>query len=97
MSAAALLLGATRTEMVSTSLSTDAVALLRTTVGALQARVISLVESGSVEAGARRVALTTGFCMEAMLLAETAAVVKTKDAAARFATFTRAKLSGPLG
>jgi acyl-CoA dehydrogenase len=70
---------------------------LRETVRALRGRVAALVAENALETGARKVALTTGLCFEAMLLGETAAAVGTKDAAARFERFARLKLTGPLG
>lgn len=86
-----------RTEKLPSSLPRGGLDALKGTVQALKARVASLVEQGALEGGARKVSLTTGLCLEAMLLGETAAVVRTEDAAARFDRFARARLGGPLG
>jgi putative acyl-CoA dehydrogenase len=86
-----------RIERLPSSLPKDGLDVLKSTAQALTARTAALVESGNLENGARKVALTTGLCLEAMLLGETAAHAKTPDAAARFERFARARLGGPLG
>jgi alkylation response protein AidB-like acyl-CoA dehydrogenase len=86
-----------RVEKLPASLPKPGLDVLQATTKALRERVGALVASGSLESGAREVALTTGLCFEAMLLGETAARVQTQDAAARFERFSRARLAGPLG
>jgi hypothetical protein len=86
-----------RIEKLPSTLPKGGLDALKGTAHALKARVQSLVESNSLEGGARKVSLTTGLCLEAMLLGETAAAVKTDDAAARFDRFARVRLAGPLG
>ncbi len=86
-----------RTEKLPASLPKGGVEALKGTCQALAARVAALVKSGGLEGGARKVAYTTGLCLEAMLLGETAAAVGTADAAARFERFARLRLAGPLG
>jgi alkylation response protein AidB-like acyl-CoA dehydrogenase len=85
-------------KLSSGALAKDAVELVRNTTRALVETVQKAATEGmgAVEKVARKVALTTGHVTEAMLLAETAQIVG-KDANARFETFTRAKLGGPLG
>ena len=85
-----------RVERLPASLPSGGVAVLKATCQALTARVASLVKSGELEPSARKVALTTGLCLEAMLLGETAAHAGTPDAAQRFERFARVRLSGPL-
>lgn len=86
-----------RTEKLPASLPKPGLEALKGTVQALRAKVASLVEQGALEGGARKIALTTGLSLEAMLLGETAAIVGTSDAAARFERFARARLGGLLG
>ena len=86
-----------RVERLPASLPRGAVEALRTMAKAVATKAKSAVADGSVESAARRLALTTGHCLEALYLGETAAAVKTKDAIERFQTFVNAKLAGPLG
>ncbi len=73
--------------------------LLRDTVAQLAARTAELAAIGprAVEENARRLALTTGYCVEAMLLGETAAIVGKDDCVKRFADFVRVRFAGVLG
>lgn len=88
---------AARAEKLPTSLPRNGLAALRGTVHALQRRVAALMTENALEGGARKIAITTGFCLEATLLGETACAVGTSDAAARFDRFASGRLSGPLG
>lgn len=86
-----------RIERLPSSLPRDAVAALRTMAQASAVKAKASLADGSVESVARRLALTTGHCLEGLCLGETAAAVKTKDAIERYQSFVNAKLAGPLG
>ncbi|MCP4803935.1 MAG: acyl-CoA dehydrogenase [Proteobacteria bacterium] len=78
-----------------------AVQHVRALLGRLAGTARDLLASGerpALEAHARRLALTTGYCLQAVLLAETASL-PTSDAAAsaRFRTFVDHVLAAPLG
>ena len=61
-------------------------------------RLLRQGERPALEAHARRLALTTGYCLQAVLLAETAALPTSDNgAAARFRTFVDHVLAAPLG
>ena len=88
-----------RVEGLDATLPQTATRTLQSFIQALTARITELVAVGpnAVEENARRIAWTTGLCVEALLLAETAVATGKDDAVARFGAFTRHRLAGPLG
>ena len=64
---------AARTERLPSSLPKRGLDALRGAVAALRATVVEATKGGTVEVNARKIALGTGHCLEAMLLGETAA------------------------
>jgi alkylation response protein AidB-like acyl-CoA dehydrogenase len=88
---------ARRAAELSEALPTRAVAIIRDTVGRLATTTRSLAaDPVALEENARRLALTCGLCVEALLLADVAVAGK-DDAVARFDRFTRYRLGGLLG
>ncbi|MCC7073087.1 MAG: acyl-CoA dehydrogenase family protein [Deltaproteobacteria bacterium] len=75
-----------RTEKLPAALPKRGLEALRGAVAALRALVTESMKSGSVEVNARKIGLTTGYCMEAMLLGENAAFGGA-DGGARFERF----------
>lgn len=92
---------ATRAESLPEGLDGKAVRHVRETLGRVIARATELAKAGdaaAMERDARRMALTTGYLVEAVLLAESSAFAGSddKEAAQRFACFTTARLAAPL-
>lgn len=77
--------------------SRPAVDVLRSVSQAVATKAKSAVEGGTIEQSARKLALTTGYCLEALFSGETAAAVKSPDCVTRFERFVSARLAGPLG
>ena len=86
-----------RVERLPSTLPRPALDALRSMAQAVASKAQASVAAGTVEGAARGLALTTGYCLEALFLGETATAVKTADATERFQTFVNAKLAGPLG
>lgn len=78
-----------RTEKLPAALPKRGLDALRGAVAALRAMVVDAMKSGSVEVNARKIGLTTGYCMEAMLLGESAAFGGA-EGASRFERFALA-------
>ncbi|MBM4281320.1 MAG: acyl-CoA dehydrogenase [Deltaproteobacteria bacterium] len=86
-----------RAATLSSSLPSRGVTLVRDAVTQLAARALAVAaEPTALEENARRLALTCGYCAEALLLADVAMAGK-DDAALRFERFTRYRLGGLLG
>jgi putative acyl-CoA dehydrogenase len=86
-----------RARGLSEALPTHATTTVREVVARLGARVRELAaDPVGREENARRIALTTGYCTEAILLADVATAGR-DDAALRFARFVRYRLGGLLG
>jgi hypothetical protein len=81
-----------RTETLPASLPKPGLDALKGGVAALRGTVAEAMKSGTVEVNARRIALATGYCAEAMLLGETAAYGGV-EGAARFERFAVAHFS----
>lgn len=77
--------------------SRAAVDTLRSVAQAVATKAKSAVETGTIEQSARKLALTTGYCLEALFCGETAAAVKSADSVTRFERFVGVRLAGPLG
>ena len=78
----------------------DATQTVAQVLGALVTRLRALAADGDrarMEWEARRIALTTGYLLQAVLLGETAAHAGTEAARERFARFVSVRLAGPLG
>ncbi len=88
-----------RSQTLSSTLPAKSTSLLREMIGKLARRAVELAAIGprAVEENARRLALTTGYCVEAMLLADTAVAVGKDDCVKRFADFVRHRFAGTLG
>ena len=86
-----------RIDRLPSTLPEPARTALRTTAQAVASKAQSAAKDGTLEGAARRLALTTGHCLQGLFLGETAAAVKSKDAVERWQTFAHAKLAGPLG
>ena len=87
-----------KTAALSQTLPKQANTTLGDTVAQLAKRAAELATEGprAVEVNARRLALTTGYCVEAALLAETAMAVGKDDCVKRYADFVRYRLGGLL-
>lgn len=87
-----------RSTALSSTLPTTATSTLQQTVRALGARAQALASEGPhvLEGQARRLALTAGYCFEAVVLAETAMKVGKDDCVKRYADFVRHRLGGLL-
>jgi hypothetical protein len=86
---------AARAAALSSALPARGLALVRGAVDQLIARARALAgDPPGLEENARRIALTTGLCVEAVLLGE---VAGRDDGAQRFDRFARARLGGLLG
>ncbi|MDP2342893.1 MAG: acyl-CoA dehydrogenase family protein [Deltaproteobacteria bacterium] len=83
---------------LSSTLPAAANLTLRDTVAQLARRAGELAAEGprAVEVYARRLALTTGYCVEATLLADTAMAIGKDDCVKRYADFVRYRLGGLL-
>jgi alkylation response protein AidB-like acyl-CoA dehydrogenase len=83
---------------LSSSLPAAANATLRDTVAQLAKRAAELAAEGprAIEVHARRLALTTGYCVEAALLGDTAMAIGKDDCVKRYADFVRYRLGGLL-
>jgi alkylation response protein AidB-like acyl-CoA dehydrogenase len=82
---------------LSSTLPTRAVAVVRDVIEQLVARTRSLATTPlALEENARRLSLTCGYCVEAVLLADVAMAGR-DDAVLRFERFVRTRLGGLLG
>ncbi len=89
---------AQKAAVLSSTLPQQANRTLGDTVAQLTKRAAELASLGprAIEENARRLALTTGLCVEATLLADTAMAVGKDDCVKRYADFVRYRLGGLL-